>query len=121
MIVAGFGYRNGATVASLRAVLALAQAGQPRVTRLAAPADKVALLAPLAEALALPLTAVSPAELAATPTPTRSPASLAARGTGSVAEAAALAAAGDGATLLAHRHISPDRMATCAIAQGPQP
>ncbi|ENO84722.1 hypothetical protein C666_16775, partial [Thauera linaloolentis 47Lol = DSM 12138] len=42
----------------------------------------------------------------------------AARGCGSVAEAAALAAAGQGARLLAIRHISPDRSATCAIAQG---
>lgn len=118
MIVAGFGYRTGADVSSLRAALALAQADHPPVTTLAAPADKTALLASLAEALALPLIAVTPEALRAVETQTRSPASLAARDTGSVAEAAALAAAGPGARLIAPRHISPDRMATCAIAQG---
>ncbi len=118
MIVAGFGYRSGADQASLRSALMLAQAGHPSVTALAAPADKAALLAPLADALAVPLIAVSPEALRAIPTSTRSPASLAARETGSVAEASALAAAGDGARLIAHRHISTDRMATCAIAEG---
>ena len=118
MIVAGFGYRTGATAASLRAALALAQTGHPPVTALAAPADKASLLASLAEALELPLIAVTPEALRPVETLTRSPASLAARGTGSVAEAAALVAAGEGARLLAPRHISPDRMATCAIAQG---
>lgn len=111
MIVAGFGYRSGATPDSLRAALALAQAGAPPVSHVAAPADKLALLA----ALDLPAIAVA---VAGIDTPTRSPASLAARGTGSVAEAAALAAAGPGACLLVTRRISPDRMATCAIAQG---
>ncbi|WP_333999341.1 cobalamin biosynthesis protein [Sphingomonas aurantiaca] len=62
--------------------------------------------------------AVSPGTLQRATTPTQSVASLAARRAGSVAEASALAAAGPGAQLLATRHISPDRMATCAIAQG---
>jgi len=118
VIVAGFGYRTGADVSSLRAALALAQAGHPPVTALAAPADKTALLEPLAEALAVPLIVVTPAALCAFPTPTRSAVSIAARGTGSVAEAAALAAAGEGAWLISPRHVSPDRMATCAIARG---
>ncbi|AOH85052.1 precorrin methylase [Sphingomonas panacis] len=118
MIVAGFGYRTGANAASLRAALALAQAGHPPVTTLAALADKAALLAPLADALKLKLIAVPQTALQAVETPTRSSASLAARGTGSVAEAAALAAVGEGARLIAPRHISPDRLATCAIAQG---
>ena len=112
MIVAGFGYRSGATEASLRAALALAQAGAPPVTHVATLADKLALL----ETLALPTIAVE--AVADIATPTRSAASLAARGTGSVAEAAALAAAGPGARLLVPRQISPDRMATCAIAEG---
>ncbi|MHA6346914.1 cobalamin biosynthesis protein, partial [Roseivivax sp. CAU 1761] len=38
--------------------------------------------------------------------------------TGSVAEAAALAAAGPGARLLGPRAVSPDGCATCALAQG---
>lgn len=118
MIVAGFGYRTGADQGSLRSALALAQVGQPGVTALAAPADKAALLAPLAEALAVPLIPVSPGELRAVATTTQSPASLTARHTGSVAEASAVAAAGEGARLIAHRHISTDHMATCAIAEG---
>lgn len=118
MIVAGFGFRSGAGVPSLRAALALAQQGLPPVTQLATAADKVPALHPLAEALGLPLTGVLPEALAGAATLTSSAASKAVRGTGSVAEASALAAAGPGARLLASRQISPDRMATCAIAQG---
>ena len=40
---------------------------------------------------------------------------------GSLAEAAALAAAGPGATLVVNRIISSDGMATCAIAQSKEP
>lgn len=118
MIVAGFGFRSGVDLSSLRGALALAQQGQPPVTHLATTQDKVSVLAPLAEALGLPLTGVTPEALAAVSTTTRSVASLTARDVGSVAEASALASAGAGARLLGPRHISPDRMATCAIAQG---
>ncbi len=112
MIVAGFGYRTGATAESLRAALALAQSGAPPITHIATAADKLSLLA----ALGLPTIAAEGLETV--PTPTRSAASLAARGTGSVAEAAALVAAGPKARLLVARQISPDRLATCAIAEG---
>lgn len=114
MIVAGFGFRSGATLESLRAALALAQTGAPPVTHVASVADKL----PLLRGLGLPVIAATGIEQVATPS--RSPASLAARGTGSVAEAAALLAAGPGARLLAPRCISPDRMATCALAEGPR-
>ncbi len=117
MIVAGFGFRAGAEPSSLQAALALAQAGHPAVEALSVPGDKAHGLAPLAQSLRLPLIPVDPHALEAVATPTRSLSSLAARRTGSVAEAAALAAAGPGARLLTPRHISPDRMATCAIAQ----
>ncbi|WP_179510078.1 cobalamin biosynthesis protein [Sphingomonas melonis] len=115
MIVAGFGCRAGATAASLRAALTLASADHA-AAMLAIAADRLAIAAPLADDLALPLVGIAADTLAAIATPTRSPASLAARGTGSVAEAAALAAAGPGARLLVSRRISPDRMATCALA-----
>lgn len=118
MIVAGFGFRTGATLSSLRAALNLAQAGHSRVTLLVTAHDKIDELRPLAEALRLPCSAVPSAALKAAATITQSAASLAARETGSVAEASALAAAGPGARLLGSRQISPDRMATCAIAQG---
>lgn len=118
MIVAGFGFRSGAGLASLRAAFELARCGQPPVTHLATSEDKVAVLIPLADALGLRLSGISPQALAVATTLTRSAASLAARGIGSLAEASALAAAGSDARLLSSRHISPDRMATCAIAEG---
>lgn len=121
MIVAGFGFRTGASLGSLRAALMVAQEGLPPVTHLATAHDKTAGLLPLAEALRLAITGVDADAMATTPTATRSAASHMARGTGSVAEATALAAAGPGARLLRSRQISPDRMATCAIAQGSNP
>lgn len=117
MIVAGFGCRGAATVASLRAALALAGGGYAP-TALAAPVDKAALVSSLADALGLPMIGVPADALVRIDTPTRSPASLAARGVGSVCEAAALAACGPGAHLLSPRRISPDGRATCAIARG---
>lgn len=117
MIVAGFGFRTGATVASLHTALASAQHGHAFVSALAAPHDKLALVSKLAKTLGLPVIAVTPDALQIPNTSTQSIASLEARQTGSVAEAAALAAAGPDAQLLAIRHISPDRMATCAIAR----
>jgi cobalt-precorrin 5A hydrolase len=122
VIVAGFGFRTGAAPSSLRDAfeLACADCGLA-ITALAAPADKVHPLAPLAAEQGLPVVAILPEALEHAPTTTVSPASLAARRTGSVAEAAALAAAGPGARLLTTRHVSSDRMATCAIAQGISP
>lgn len=118
MIVAGFGFRSGATTASLRAALTAANAGRP-ITHLATLEDKASGLTELARELALPLIAIAPERIIGLSTPTRSLPSTAARGTGSVAEACALVAIGDMARLLTTRCISPDHMATCAIAQGP--
>lgn len=117
MIVAGFGFRTGANVAALRTALAAVQHGCAPVKALAAPLDKLTLVSELAAALGLPVIAVPPDALQVPITQTQSIASLEARQTGSVAEASALAAVGLGAQLLATRHISPDRMATCAIAR----
>lgn len=118
MIVAGFGFRKGAALASLLAAFELAQEGEGQVTMLATAQDKASALLSLGEALGLPVAGVSPDRLTAISTPTRSGPSMSARGTGSVAEASALAAAGPGSRLVMTRRISPDRMATCAIAQG---
>ena len=115
------GFRSAATLADLRAALRLAEdrAGPAQaLATAAAKADAPALLA-LAAERGLPIIAVAVAGRA---TPTQSPASLAARGTGSVAEAAALAAARPPARLLTPRLIAG--AATCAMAQsdpGPQP
>ena len=121
MIVAGFGFRKGADCASLQSALEQAAKGSV-VTAFAAPEDKAQspCLTDIARATGLPVLPVSAPVLAATQTPTQSAHSLARRDTGSVAEAAALAAAGPGARLLSSRCISHDRLATCAVAiRGP--
>ena len=129
MMVAGFGFRRAATLDSLRDALArarevaqLAPTPANAITLLAVAQDKVDAhcLRALAAELDLPLCAVAPAQVAATPTLTDSAAVRALRGTGSPAEAAALAIAlaqgGPGAKLLHPRSLSTDRLATCAIA-----
>ncbi len=121
MIVAGFGCRAAASPAALRAALAAALSALPDVAApdaLAAPADRHPQLAPLAAELGLPVRLVAAADLRGQDTFTQSPVSVAARGCGSVCEAAALAAAGPGARLLATRRMAPDRTTACAIAQG---
>ena len=116
MIVAGFGFRGGASLASLRC--ALAGHGAVEITHLATAKDKLGALEPLAREIGLPVIGLDAEALRAARTATVSKHSQAARGTGSVAEAAALAGGGAGARLIHPRRISIDRMATCAIAQG---
>ena len=117
MIVAGFGFRSGVTLAALQD--ALAQAGGAQgVTHLATLAAKADGLGPLARALALPVIALDPKALQGVVTPTRSDRVEEMFGTGSVAEAAALVAAGAGARLRRARVVSADGTATAAIAEG---
>lgn len=117
MIVAGFGFRSGASAQSLAEAYARAGGGAEALATARDKAETAAFRA-LAETLGLPVLGLSESALAAQPTLTRSAAAQRARGTGSLAEAAALAAAGPGARLLGPRVISADRMATCAIATG---
>ncbi len=120
VIVAGFGFRAASTGDSL--LDALRRTGHtPDVVATAAAKAEAPAFRAVARRLGLPRRAVAAPDLAAQPTATRSAASRAAHGTGSVAEAAALAAAGPGARLLVSRCISADRMATCALAEGPDP
>jgi len=117
MIVAGFGFRQAATAESL--LDALDKARGPQAPALLATAeDKAAAPAfqALSARLGLPIHAVTLDALAQVETPTRSATVRALRGSGSVAEAAALVAAGPGASLLGPRAVSADRMATCALA-----
>ncbi|MDO8881345.1 MAG: cobalamin biosynthesis protein [Pseudotabrizicola sp.] len=114
MRVAGIGYRDGAPPEALHEVLALAEAAGGRVDALATLAEKVAGVKALAEARGLPVLAVA---VAGVQTPTQSPRILAMHGTGSVAEAAALVAAGPGAGLVVARITARGGMATCAIAE----
>lgn len=122
MRVAGFGFRSAATLDSLLAALAAA-GGVAGVTHLATGAEKAG--APVALALArhlgLPLVPVPRAVLTTQGTATCSLRSMEATGSGSLAEAAALAVAGPGARLLSARAASPDGMATAALAERPTP
>jgi len=127
-IVAGFGFRSGATQASLHdALIRALAAAQPaiemrHITLLATAHDKVeapCLLA-LAYALGLSSYGVAADRMAAARTTTHSALVHRLRRTGSTAEAAALAAAmshgGPDAVLLGPRSVSVDRLATCALA-----
>lgn len=117
MIVAGFGFNSKTTANSLADALD-ATGYATVITALATAADK-AIAPPVldfAKSRNLPIVPVATQDLQATKTKTQSVISRLMRRTGSVAEAAALAAAGADASLLATRHISADRTATCAIA-----
>ena len=115
MIVAGFGFRAIATTDSLRD--ALKATGHEHPALLAAPADKAyaACIQQLAQELGLSVFPVAETLLRAMQT--QSAMALEHRATGSVAEACALAAAGDTPVLLCDRIISHDHRATCAIAR----
>ena len=124
MIVAGFGFRRSATIDSLRSAYESA-AQNFEITDLATADDKAhaTCFTTLAKSLNLPIHAIPPATIAACQTITQSPRVLQERATGSLAEAAALAAAGarsgggqSGARLIAPRQISQDGKATCALA-----
>lgn len=122
--VAGLGFREQASSCALRQALnealrAARRAGrQPILLQaLASAADKCdhPALRQLAAELALPVQAVAMERLRAQPA--QPSAHVPGRyGKHSLAEAAALAAAGPGATLAAQRHTSLDRCATAAIA-----
>lgn len=120
MIVAGFGFRSSATVDSLSS--ALSEAGVNAVDAIATAKDKskASVFIDFAKTIGARIVSIDASALTHIETQTQSQASQTHRDTGSVAEAAALAALGKDAKLLAHRSISNDRMATCAIAQGPK-
>lgn len=111
MRIAGIGCRPGTPPEALRDALARAEAAAG-----GAPAEALATIAARraeCAALGLPLRIVAVAGIA---TPTHSPRIEALHGTGSVAEAAALAACGAGARLVARRVTSACGRATAAIA-----
>ncbi|MDZ4391956.1 cobalamin biosynthesis protein [Cypionkella sp.] len=117
MIVAGLGFRKDAGIESLRD--ALRAAGGDNAHALATAEDKAAaaVIQALAAELALPLHAIPVESLRNQPTLTQSARVQARYGTGSLAEAAALAAAGPGARLLGPRVTSQDGRATAALAE----
>jgi cobalt-precorrin 5A hydrolase len=117
--VAGIGFRGAATTASLRDALLRAIGDGPPVQVLATESSKshATVFRDLAAALSIPGIGISASDLAEIITPTQSQRILDRFGTGSLAEAAALAAAGPQARLVAVRVVSGDTMATAAIAE----
>ena len=118
MIVAGFGFRAAATLESLQDALNATETRD--IAALATPIDKAQADAfqALARTLSLPVIEVSAHDMQSVETKTNSDKVRNMRGTGSVAEACAIAAAGGDATLQGPRMVSQDRLATCAIAIG---
>ena len=119
MKVAGLGFRNDVTLASLREAL-LAAGGAEGLAAVATVSDKAdaEVLKQLARECGVPIRAVPADVLSGVDTPTQSERIAEKFGTGSVAEATALAAAGPRARLIATRVVSRDRTATAAIAEG---
>ena len=117
MIVAGFGFRSAATQDSLADAFARAGGCADAFATADDKASAAAMVA-FGKQSGLQVIEITADVLASQRTQTRSNASQTSRDTGSVAEAAALAAAGPGARLLAPRVVSADRMATCALAEG---
>ena len=116
MIVAGFGFSTQATTDSFADALAQHADAPDALATLTEKADS---LKAFADAMNLAVIAVTHDQAAVQKTHTQSVRSNTEKGTPSVAEATALAAAGPGARLISTRTISQDRMATCAIARGP--
>lgn len=121
MIVAGVGFSSNCGPEELADLVRQAQAAARRTaTALAAPAWKAQAdcLTAAATMLALPVLAVERDALAAAEDRilTQSAVSRAATGVGSIAEAAALAAAGPGSRLALARISSAH--ATCALSEG---
>lgn len=119
MRVAGFGFRRNVTFASLLEALAAA-GGAEGVTVVATVSEKAEFdaLQRLAQELDVPVKAIPADALAGVATSTRSEFIETKFGTGSVAEAVALVAAGRHARLVSTRAVSQDRTATAAIAEG---
>jgi len=125
MRVAGFGFRQEVTHTALKDAFekVCALSGGDAVSVLATPERKSGhpALQALASELNLPVRAIDAETLSKISTRTHSDRVAALYGTGSVAEAAALAAAGAGARLVCARVISDDGTAVAAIAEGDMP
>ncbi|MEP5731488.1 MAG: cobalamin biosynthesis protein [Sulfitobacter sp.] len=120
MRVMGIGFRAAADIASLQDAMqrALAAAQGQKIDAIVSEASKTreVVFREFAQLLGLPGLGVSQNDLALMITPTQSNRILDQFGTGSLAEAAALVAAGPDARLVAARAVSGDGKATAAIA-----
>ncbi|KIN75380.1 Precorrin methylase [Sulfitobacter noctilucae] len=121
MRVMGIGFRAAADLASLQDALqrALSATEGQRIDAIVTEAAKSRekVFQELAQLLRLPGLGVTQSDLAQMITPTQSQRIQDRFGTGSLAEAAALAAAGPTARLVAERVVSGDGKATAAIAE----
>lgn len=117
MKIAGLGFRSAAPESALAQAIALT-GHKPDALATAEGKAHAPQIKALAATLGLPLIAVPEGDLANQPVLTHSPRVAARFGTGSLAEAAALAAAGPQARLLGPRVQTQDGMATAAIAEG---
>ena len=115
MRVAGIGCRAGAPLAALEEVL---DALPGPVDMLATIPERGKEVLRLARARHMDLRVIPSAHLAGIATPTQSVRVQALFGTGSVAEAVALVACGQGARVLGQRVVSADGSATAALAEG---
>jgi cobalt-precorrin 5A hydrolase len=121
MRVMGIGFRAAADLASLQDAmrLALEASGGQKIDALVTEAAKSreTVFRELAQLMNLPGLGITKSDLEQMITPTQSQRIQDRFGTGSLAEAAALAAAGPNARLLAQRVISGDGKSTAAIAE----
>lgn len=121
MRMMGIGFRASADLASLQDAmrLALETAGSQKIDALVTEAAKSRekVFREFAQLLGLPGLGVTQSDLEQMITPTQSQRIQDKFGTGSLAEAAALVAAGPNARLLASRVVSGDGKATAAIAE----
>ncbi len=121
MRMIGIGFRAAATEDSLQdalaQIMAASDAGFDAVVTEAAKA-RADVFRNFAQSLGVPGLGVSQTDLAQMITPTQSARIQDRFGTGSLAEAAALVAAGPEARLVVSRVVSTDGMATAALAEG---
>lgn len=121
MRVAGLGFRAAADLASLQDALRLAlrQIDTLQIDALVTEASKSreSVFQDLARIMKVPGLGITQTDLAQMITPTQSQRIQDHFGTGSLAEAAALAAAGPNARLVVERVVSGDGRATAAIAE----
>tara|TARA_R110002110_G_scaffold27592_21_gene100127 strand:+ start:1010 stop:1378 length:369 start_codon:yes stop_codon:yes gene_type:complete len=122
MRVIGIGFRGAADLSSLQNALqkVLATAGTGGIDALVTEAAKSRekVFRELAQVVGVPGLGVSAHDLGQMITPTQSDRIQDRFGTGSLAEATALAAAGPEAQIVVRRVVSDDAMATAALAEG---
>ncbi len=118
MRIAGIGFRGAAELVSLRDALKRANGDHPLDAVVTESAKaRTGVFRALAAELGVPGLGVPAEDISQMITPTQSERIQDRFGTGSLCEAAALAAAGPKARLVANRAVSGDGMATAAIAE----